>query len=380
MAKRRVFLLRLVITLVGLGVLIGLPAYIKLQQFRTMAAAPQEQPPTTVTAAPVQRATWPRTVNAVGSLVAVQGVTVAAETGGKIVEIAFDSGKQVVKGDLLVRIDSDVEQAQLRSAQAAAELAAINLERNKGLRAKHSVSKADLDTADANYRQASAQVDNIRAVLAKKTVRAPFAGRLGLRMVNLGQILQEGDPIVPLQTIDPIYAEFSVPQQQLSLLAEGRDVRITTDAAPDQVFNGKITAVNPQIDAANRQVRVQATISNISGQLRPGMFANVEVLLPHAAEVLAIPQTAVLYAPYGDTVFVIEEQQDPSGGSTKKLLHQQIVRLGRRRGDYVAVESGLAEGESVVTSGVFKLRPHMEVVVDNALALNAQLTPNPANE
>jgi membrane fusion protein (multidrug efflux system) len=339
-----------------------------------------EQPPETVTAAQARKAIWPQTVSAVGSLVAVQGVTVGAEAGGKIVEIAFESGDHVKAGDLLLRIDTEAEQAQLRAAEAAARLAQVNLDRVQDLRAKQSISRSDLDTAEANYREAVAQVDNARAILAKKTLRAPFAGRLGLRLVNLGQIVKEGDPIVPLQTIDPIYAEFSVPQQQISVLAPGTPVQVSTDAAPGEVFHGKINAVDAQVDPVTRHVRVQATIANLGEKLRPGMFANVEAMLPNEQEVLAIPATAVLYAPYGDTVFVIEEKKDEQSGATQQVLRQQIVRLGRARGDFVAVVSGLREGETVVTSGVFKLRPNMSVVVDNTLALDAKLAPKPANE
>lgn len=371
---------KLAITLIGLAVLIGLPAAIKMQQFAAMGAVSMEMPPETVTADTARVTRWPNSVAATGSLVAVQGVTVAAELGGKIVEIAFESGDRVKAGDLLVRIDVSAEEAQLRSAEAAAKLARINLERNRDLRANRTVSQADLDTSEANFKQAVAQADNVRAAIGKKTLRAPFAGQLGLRQVNLGQIVKEGDAIVTLQTIDPIYVDFSLPQQQFSVLASGTEIQVTTDAAPGQIFRGKIDAVNPEIDQVTRSVRVRATIANTGEKLRPGMFANVEVLLPSEQEVLAIPATAVLYAPYGDTVFVIEEKRDEKTGQVQKVLRQQIVRLGDARGDFVAVVSGLKAGETVVTSGVFKLRPEMAVVIDNTLAPNAQLAPSPGNE
>ena len=310
----------------------------------------------------------------------MQGVTVSAELGGKIEEIAFKSGDRVEKGDLLVRIDITAEQAQLRSAEAAAKLARINLDRNRDLRANKTVSQADLDSAEANYKQATAQVDNVRATIAKKTLRAPFAGQLGLRQVNLGQIIEQGTPVVTLQTIDPIYVDFSFPQQQYSILIPGTEVHIRTDAAPDQVFSGKILAVNPEIDQMTRSVRVRAKFANEGELLRPGMFANVEVLLADDEEVLAIPATAVLYAPYGDTVFVIDEVEDEASGKKQQVLRQQVVRLGDTQGDFVAVVTGLNEGDSVVTSGVFKLRPKMAVVVNNTLAPDAQMEPNPANE
>lgn len=365
--------------ILGLLVLVGLPVGVKLWEFRVMGATPMTVPPETVTADQVREDHWPQTVKAVGSLVAVQGVTVAVELDGKIARIAFDSGDQVEAGDLLVQLDTGVEEAQLRSAEAAADLARINLERSQDLLAKKTVSKADFDTATAQYKQAVAQVDNMRALIAKKTLSAPFAGRLGLRQVNLGQIVKAGDPVATLQTLDPIYANFSVPEQQLALLATGAQVRVRTDGAPGQVFEGRINAVNPEIDTTNRAVRAQATIANLGEVLRAGMFAEVEVLLPGDQEILAIPATAVLYAPYGDTVFAVDEQRDEQTGETKRVLRQQIVRLGRARGDFVAVISGLKAGESVVTSGVFKLRPNMEVVVDNTLAPEAELDPKPAN-
>ncbi|MES9946169.1 MAG: efflux RND transporter periplasmic adaptor subunit [Candidatus Thiodiazotropha sp.] len=371
---------KLAFTLIGLAILIGVPTVIKLKQFETMGAAQMEMPPETVTSDQVRSVRWPNTVSATGSLVAVQGVTVSAELGGKIEEIAFKSGDRVEKGDLLVRIDITAEKAQLRSAEAAAKLARINLDRNRDLRANKTVSQADLDSAEANYKQATAQVDNVRATIAKKTLRAPFAGQLGLRQVNLGQIIEQGTPVVTLQTIDPIYVDFSFPQQQYSILIPGTEVHIRTDAAPDQVFSGKILAVNPEIDQMTRSVRVRAKLSNEGELLRPGMFANVEVLLADDEEVLAIPATAVLYAPYGDTVFVIDEVEDEASGKKQQVLRQQVVRLGDTQGDFVAVVTGLNEGDSVVTSGVFKLRPKMAVVVNNTLAPDAQMEPNPANE
>ena len=370
---------KLVITLVGLTILIGVPIVIKMTQFRAMGSAQMHMPPQTVTAAAVSKQHWPNTVSATGSLVAVQGVNVSAELGGKIIDIAFESGDRVKAGDLLVRLDTSAEQAQLRSAEAAAKLARINLDRNRNLRKNKTVSQSDLDTAEANFKQATAQVDNVRAAIAKKTLRAPFAGKLGIRLVNLGQIVEQGTAVVTLQTIDPIYVDFSLPQQRFAVLNPDAQVSLTTDAAPGEEFPGKITAVNPEVDAITRSVRVRATLSNKGEKLRPGMFANVEVALPGQQDVLAIPATAVLYAPYGDTVFVIDEVKDASG-KAQQLLRQQIIRLGETMGDFVAVTNGLKEGETVVTSGVFKLRPKMAVVIDNTLAPEAKLSPNPPNK
>lgn len=370
---------KLVVTLVILAVLIGVPVAIKLRQFNVMSSAPMVVPPETVTADTARQQSWPDTVTAVGTLTAVQGVTIGAELGGKIVRIAFKSGDTVAAGDILIQLDTTTETAQLHSAEAAVELARLTLERRKELLTKKYASKAEFDSAEAEYKQATAEVDNIRAAIDKKTIRAPFAGHLGLRLVNLGQILKAGDHVVTLQTLDPIYADFSVPQQLISELATGTRVHVTTDAAPGTTFEGTINAVNPEIDTMTRNVRVQALLSNSAGKLRAGMFANVEILLPEQEDVLAIPATSVLYAPYGDTVFIIDEQKDKQTGKVRKVLRQQIVRLGKTRGDFVAVTAGLKAGEQVVTSGVFKLRPGMAVVIDNTLAPAAQLDPTPAN-
>jgi len=371
---------KLVITLIVLAVLIGVPAAIKLRQFSVMNSAPMDMPPETVTADSARGQTWPDTIKSVGSLVAVQGVMVGAELGGKVVEIAFKSGDRVDAGAVLVRLDTAAEAAQLRAAEAAVALARLTLDRTRELLADKNASKAEFDSANARYKQATAEADNISAIIDKKTIRAPFAGRLGLRLVNLGQILKEGDPIATLQTLDPIHVNFSVPQQLNPLLAQGLAVRVSTDAAPDETFTGTINAVSPEIDATTRNVRVQALISNVDERLRAGMFVNVEIVLSERQDVLAIPATAVLYAPYGDTVFVIDEQRDEQAGRTKQVLRQQIVRLGDTRGDFVAVTDGLQAGDQVVTSGVFKLRPGMAVVVDNTLAPDARLAPVPANE
>lgn len=361
---------------------IGGPLYlVKKSQFAAMGAAQASMvmPPTTVNAAQAEEANWESVIVGTGTLVAVQGVTIGAEAPGKITKITFEAGATVQAGDLLVQLDTTTEQAQLRASEANAALAKANLSRARDLRENNTNAPAELDAADAQAKAAEAQVDNIRAVIAKKTIRAPFGGRLGLRLVNLGQVLKEGDSIATLQTLDPIYVNFSLPQQRLPQLAPGNAVRITSDSAPGKPFEGKITAISPEIDAATRNVRIQATISNSGETLRPGMFVKVDVVLPTENKVLAIPATAVSYAPYGDSVFVIDEKKDEASGKVQKILRQQFVRLGETRGDFVAVVDGLKAGESVVTSGIFKLRPGTSVVVDNTLAPNAQLNPHPKN-
>lgn len=354
-------------------------ALIKWKQIQKMMAMPMFMPPTTVTAAPATSQKWENFLSATGSFAPVQGVTVAAEMPGKIVKIGFEAGAVVKAGDVLVQLDTSTEEAQLRAAEATAALANANLERARELRKSNTNSPAELDANDAQAKQAAAQADTLRAMIAKKTIRAPFAGRLGLRVVNLGQILREGDAVTTLQTLDPIYVNFSLPQQRLAQVAQGAKVRVLTDAAPDQKFEGTITALNAEVDPMTRNIRIQATVSNRDEKLRAGMFATVEVVLPKELEVLAIPVTAVSYAPYGDSVFVIDETKDEKTGKTQQVLRQQFVRLGATRGDFVDVTDGLKPGQQVVTSGVFKLRTGMPVVIDNKLAPQAKIAPKPSN-
>lgn len=337
-------------------------------------------PPETVTASPVLAQSWETELAAVGSLTAVQGVTLAAEAPGKVVAIAFEAGRSVRTGDLLLRQDTSTEEALLPGAEAAVVLAAVNLERARSLLAERAVAQVEYDTALANHSLALAEVDRLRAAVGKKTVRAPFAGQLGIRLVNLGQMLKEGDAIVSLQALDPVFIDFSLPQQALSQLRPGIAVRITTDAWPGQLFSGKLTAINAEVDAATRNIRLQATAANADGKLRPGMFVNVGVVLPERVDVLAIPASAVLHAPYGDSVYVIEEPgADDQGTAGGKILRQQFVRLGVKRGDFVAVTSGLQGDETVVSTGAFKLRSGQAVIIDNTLAPSFSLEPRPAN-
>ena len=365
----------------GLLVVIVALGGTKALQFSAMgaAAAAFVPPLETVTASPVRDEPWENTLVSTGSVAAVQGVTVGAEMPGKVVQIAFTAGATVAAGDLLVQLDISSEQAQLRSAEAAAELAKLNLARARALREKNSNAAAELDQAEAQAKQAAASADNLRAIIAKKTIRAPFAGRLGLRLVNLGQILNDGEAIVTLQTLDPIFVNFSLPQQRLAAISVGGTVRVTSNALGDDAVVGKITAIAPEVDTATRNVRVQATLANSSERLRPGMFVSVTIVLPENGRHLIIPSTAILYAPYGDSVFVVEDKKHEKSGEVQKILRQQFIRTGPARGDFVTVLSGLKAGEIVVTTGAFKLRPGMVVVIDNKLAPDAKLAPKPDN-
>jgi membrane fusion protein (multidrug efflux system) len=312
-------------------------------------------------------------------LEAVQGVTVAAELPGKVARLDFTPGAWVKAGSILLQQDISSEEAQLKAAEAEAALTKVNFERLRLLVETNAVSKAAYDDGEAKHKQAMAQADTIRATIAKKTIRAPFSGRLGIRLVNLGQILKEGEPIVSLQAMDPIFVNFMLPQQDLARVQSGLPVRITSDALPGRTMTGKITAINPQADNATRNVRVQATATNKEERLHPGMFATVAVVLPGKNQVLTIPATAVLPAPYGDSVFVVEEQKDEKTGKSGLAVRQQFVRLGERRGDFVAIVSGLEAKATVVSSGVFKLRNGQSVVVDNGLNPKFNLDPKPDN-
>jgi len=374
---KKPLLLALLAVLLVAGALAGIKA---LQIGKMIDQGKAFVPPAeTVTSYQVQPQAWTRSLVAVGSLAAVQGVTLAAEAPGKIVAIAFQAGSNVKAGDLLVRQDTSVEEAQLPGAEANEVLARANLTRAAALIKDQAIAQAEYDSALATHSEAVAEVARLRAVIAKKTVRAPFAGRLGIRLINLGQMLKEGEPIVSLQSVDPIFADFTLPQQTLALLRTGLEVAVTTDAYPGVIFPGKLTALNAEVDAATRNIGVQATVANPRELLRPGMFVRVAATLPEQDQVLALPATAVLYAPYGDSVFIIDDHQDQASGRTGKKIRQQFVRLGEKRGDFVAVVSGLSKGDTVVSSGVFKLRSGQEVVVDNTLAPSFSLEPKPEN-
>jgi membrane fusion protein (multidrug efflux system) len=370
---------RIIFTILGVLAIIGILGGIKGMQINRMIAIGSQStpPPETVTTAVVRSESWEALITSVGSLEAVQGVMLTAELPGKVTRIAFEPGTKVKAGDLLLQQDISSEQAQLRAAEAAVALTKLELERSSKLLGKKAVAQAKYDSDDALYKQALAQIDGIRATIRKKTIRAPFTGRLGIRLVNLGQIIKEGEPIVSLQALDPIFVNFSLPQQQLAQVTPGLKVRVTTDALAGQAIEGEITAISPEVDAATRNIRVQATVANSQEHLRPGMFVNVAMVLPLREEVLAIPTTAVLYAPYGDTVFVVDAKKSEKDVESVNVVRQKIVQLGEKRGDYVASLSGLEKGETVVSTGVFKLRNGQAVVVDNTLAPEFKLAPEP---
>ncbi|MEW6718853.1 MAG: efflux RND transporter periplasmic adaptor subunit [Thermodesulfobacteriota bacterium] len=367
---------RILASVLGLAFVLAALAAVKILQIRAMVEQGKKMvpPPETVTVAAAAEESWEVSLSAVGSLVAVQGVTVAAETAGKVVEIAFESGGRAKKGDLLVRQDTSVEEAQLPGAEAQEKKTLSDLARDIEMLERNIISRADYDAAEAAHRQAVAQANSLRATIAKKAIRAPFAGRIGIRQANLGQFLREGDPVVTLQTLDPIYVDFALPQQELGRLRAGLPVRVSSDALPGREISGRITTVNPLVDAETRNVRVQATLENPGEALRPGMYVTARVVLPAREKVVVLPATSVLHAPYGDSVFVVEDAGDGKGG---KAARQLFVRLGEKRGDFVAVTEGLKKGEAVVSTGVFKLRNGQAVTVDNRLAPRFRIAPRP---
>ena len=371
--KKKIFIAIVIVAVIFAGL-----AAVKVLQIVKMIGFGKtfQLPPETISSAVAAEQKWQDTLSAVGSISAAQGVTVSSEVAGTVTEIAFESGAVVAKDDLLLRLDTSSEAAQLRAAEAEAELTQLNLDRLLKLRESNVVSQSEVDTAQAALKQNQANADAIRAIIEKKTVRAPFGGRLGIRLVNLGESLDARAPLVSLQSLAPVYGDFSLPQQALSLLTTGLVVEVSSDAYPGVKFTGAVTAINPDLDAITRAVRLQATFANTNQLLRPGMFARMEIVLPGEQTVLAVPATAILSAPFGDSVYVIEQSTNSAGGL---VARQQFVRTGRPLGDFVSIVTGLKPGERVVSSGLFKMRNGVGVVINNDIAPKSSTTPNPPN-
>lgn len=352
-------------TIFALLCLVCLLADIKFLQFKKMmSGGDMGMPPTTVTSVEVKQENWSPLLSAVGSVSAVQGAILSTDLGGTVAEVKFQNGAIAKKGDVLVKLVASQEEADL-------ELARNDLARARDLAARKVISKAELDAAESKFKQKE-------GIIAKKEVRAPFDGQLGIRQVNVGQMIKEGQEVVALTALDPVYVDFALPEKRLPQLSTGLEVHVRTEAFPGREFVGKLTAINSAVDTASRNVTLQATLENREQLLRPGMFAKVDVVLPSKEPVLAVPATAIAYAPYGDSVFVIEKKKDPKSGKESQLIRQQFIRTGETRGDFVAVTQGLKAGETVVSSGVFKLRNGMPVVINNALAPKPEENPKPS--
>ncbi|MFL6195537.1 MAG: efflux RND transporter periplasmic adaptor subunit [Thermoanaerobaculia bacterium] len=351
---------------------------VKFRQVKTAMAqgASFQPPPESVTTTVAKQDEWPASISAIGTVNAVQGVIVSADLPGIVEKIAFESGRSVRAGQMLVKLDTRQEEAQLAAAQSQLNLARLNLDRMRGLKESGVIPLADYDRAAAEALQSDARADEIRATIARKTIRAPFSGILGIRQVNLGQYLNGGAPIVPLQALHPAYVNFSVPQQEVGRLRVGTAVRVKAQANANVQSTGRLTAIDSIVDEATRNVQVQATFDNSDNRLRPGMYVEVQVQQGASQVVVALPASAVSYAPYGDSVFIVEQMKGPDG-KPYRGARQQFVKLGGSRGDQVAVLSGLKAGEEVVTSGVFKLRNGAAVNVNNKIQPANSPTPNP---
>ncbi len=369
---------RLILTLVVMAAILGGLGYVKFRQVEVAIAqgASFQMPATAVTTVVAQRETWPSTLTVIGTAAAIQGVTVSADLPGTIDKIHFESGQQVHEGDILVELDTRQERAQLANLEAQRDLAGINYGRAQELVKAGVISRSDYDNANAQQKATEAQVGDIKAAIARKTIRAPFTGLLGIRQVSLGQYLAAGQAIVALQSVDPIYVNFGVPQQQIAQMRSGRAVRVTNGDLPGMAFTGTITALDSVINEQTRNIQVQATFANKGNKLRPGMFVQVELPVGQPREVVPLPASAINYAPYGDSVFIVSEMKDAKGNSYRGV-RQQVVKIEGSRGDQVAIISGINPGDEVVSSGVFRLRNGAPVQVNNTVKPENNPSPKP---
>ena len=372
--KKRVILT----TLVALAVVGAIFGYKILTLRKAAAAMAAMKPrPAAVTTAPAVQQNWRTLLSAVGSVESYQGITVRTEIEGRVLKIGFESGTHVNEGDLLIELESSTEQAQLTSAEAGAKLAQASLNRARELRSTNVSTAAELDVAEANHAQAIAAVDAIKATLAKKRIVAPFAGRVGIRTIDVGEFLNKGEAVVTLEAVDPAYVDFALPQQDIPQLRTGLTVRVSVDAFPDRTFEGKIEAIDPRVTETTRNVRVRAIVPNSDEILRPGLFARVAVELPAETPVLELPATAIVYSPYGNSVYVVVEKAGDNG-ATQLVVEQRFVTTGTKRGDLVSIVNGLKPGEQVVTSGQMKLRNGAAVVINNSVVPASNPAPTPA--
>lgn len=368
---------RMILMLVAVGIFVATIAAVKTRQIQNgmRQNASFQPPPEAVTTVVAKREQWPATWSSIGSVAAVHGVTVSADLPGIVEKISFESGQSVAEGAELARLDTRQEQAQLAWAEAARGISDLNLERAKDLVLQGISAQADLDRLAAEQKQAVARIGEIHATIERKTIRAPFSGVLGIRQVNLGQYLEGGAAVVPLQSVRPVYVNFAVPQQQVAQVKVGSPIHVTAESAMGVESDGRVTAVDSIVNEATRNVQVQATFVNGDGKLRPGMSVKTNVGMGAGDPAVTVPTSAILYAPYGDSVFIVEQIDGPKGRYLG--VRQQFVKLGGSRGDQVAVLSGLKAGEEVVTSGVFKLRNGAAVKVNNKVQPGNNPAPKP---
>jgi membrane fusion protein (multidrug efflux system) len=382
---------RYIVTVIGLLALVAGLAFIKFSQISSLITMGKQMeksgpPPESVGSSTAQTEVWEGTLSAVGSIASVKGVALSNDAAGVVKRISFESGSVVKQGQVLVELDSSVERAQLGSAKSRRDIAQITAQRSRTLLASNVIAQAQVDADDATLRTANTELDAIQAQISRKVVRAPFAGRLGIRNVNLGQYLNPGTQLTTLEAIGAVYVDFTLPQQWLGKVSVGMPVRVTVEAANEVAAAGEITAVDPTVDSATRNLKLRASVVNKEDKLRPGMFAKVAVVLPERASQVIAPSTAIVHASYGDSVFVVEEKKPDAPGMRKtpdgrpvKVARQQFVRLGQSRGDFVAIIDGVTAGQELVSAGAFKLRNGSPVVVDNRVKADAQLNPRPEN-
>ena len=385
---------RIIATIVAVLVILGGLGVVKFAQIKSlMAFGAKAQadgpPPEAVGARPAELSSWEGTIAAIGSVASSKGVAITTEAPGTVTKIHFESGRVVKAGDILVELDTSVERAQLASALARRDLAKSNFGRTSGLAERGAVSVAQRDNEEGQLKASAADVAALQAVISRKTVRAPFAGKLGIRSVNLGQYLNPGTPITSLESIDSVYVDFTLPQQRLTEVKVGMPVRLTVGGegeAKPEAIQGQIAAIEPSIDAATRSVKLRASASSQTEKLRPGMFVDVEVVLPEQKEHVSVPVTSLVRAPYGDSVFIVEDKkpEDPGirqtpDGKPVKTARQQFVRAGAQKGDFVAILEGVTAGQVVVTNGAFKLRNGAPVFITDVALPDPKLDPRLKN-
>jgi membrane fusion protein, multidrug efflux system len=372
MTKRMVIML--VAVAVVLGAIYGFQVFkgIMIKKFMSALA----NPPQTVSVAKADYSQWQPTIEAIGSLRAVKGADLSIEVSGVVDSISFNSGDDVEAGAVLLKLRSEDDVARLESLQATAQLNQITYDRDQKQFKLQAVSQATLDTDAANLKNANAQVAQQQAIVDKKTLRAPFAGHLGIRAVDLGQYLGAGTAIVTLQALDPVFVDFFVPQQAVAQVQMGQSVAVKIDAYKDQVFTGEITALNPKVDASSRNVQIRATLKNPDHKLLPGMYATVDISTGGPQKYITLPQTVITYNPYGDTVYIVDEKGTDSNGKPQLTARQTFVTTGPTRGDQVAVVKGVNEGDTIVTAGQIKLHNGSTVLIDNSISPTADATPN----
>jgi membrane fusion protein (multidrug efflux system) len=382
---------RYLLPILGLLLLVGGLVYVKYSQIAMLMNMGKEMqkagpPPEVVSTSLSQQQQWEGTLTAVGSITAAKGVVVANDAPGIVSRILFESGATVHEGQVLVELDTAVERAQLASSMARQDLASINAQRSRALVKSAAIAQSQADTDESALKTSTTDSNALQAQINRKIVKAPFTGRLGIREVNLGQYLNSGTRITVLEAIDVVYVDFTLPQQRLSDITIGMPVRVSIEGAGTAPQDGKVTAVDPEVDTTTRTIKVRAAVPNKAETLRPGMFANVTVLLAQTGAVVAVPQTALVHASYGDSVFVVEDKKDDAGhvatgadGKPLKTARQQFVRTGSSRGDYIAIADGITAGQDVVSAGAFKLRNGSGVTVNNDVKTDPQMAPHPEN-